>query len=30
LDALEDEDELKLNAIKIAEMEINNERNEQH
>lgn len=30
LDALEDEDELNLNAIKIAEMEINNERNEQH
>ena len=30
LDALEDEDELSLNAIKIAEMEINNERNEQH
>ena len=30
LDALEDEDELYLNAIKIAEMEINNERNEQH
>ena len=30
LDALEDEDELKLNAIKIVEMEINNERNEQH
>ena len=30
LDALEDEDELKLNAIKIAEMEINNEQNEQH
>ena len=30
LDALEDEDELNLNARKIAEMEINNERNEQH
>ena len=30
LDALEDEDELNLNAIKIAEMEINNERTEQH
>jgi len=30
LDALEDEDELNLNAIKIAEMEINNERNERH
>ena len=30
LDALEDEDELNLNAIKIAEMEINNERNKQH
>ena len=30
LDALEDEDELNLNAIKIAEMEINNERNEPH
>ena len=30
LDALEDEDELNLNAIKIAEMEINNEQNEQH
>lgn len=30
LDALEDEDELNLNVIKIAEMEINNERNEQH
>ena len=30
LDALEDEDELNLNAIKIAEMEINNERYEQH
>ena len=30
LDALEDEDELNLNAIKIAEMEINNERNEKH
>lgn len=30
LDALEDEEELNLNAIKIAEMEIHNERNEQH
>ena len=30
LDALEDEDELNLNAIKIAEMEINKGRNEQH
>lgn len=30
LDALEGEEELNLNAIKIAEMEINNERNEQH
>ena len=30
LDALDDEEELNLNAIKSAEMEINNERNEQH